>query len=144
MINACCFRPCENPVFQTLEFCSTSASKSHTKVIPKSCNSQRLSHAGVDRFALDSCMTLHDLCLTNVKFLFLLRVTRIRTHRYLGAKCHTQIHEDSFPRITQIRESKTCGSMSTHRYLQWRIFMGTHRYTHGYPHQEVKESIYIL
>ena len=49
------------------------------KVILKSYQSHAIvkihSHAIVDRFAPDYCMTLHDFCLTDVKFPFLLGTT---------------------------------------------------------------------
>jgi len=48
----------------------------------------------------------------------------------LGAKCHTQIREDSFPRITRSRESKTHGSTGTHRYFPMIDIYG---YSQVYP-----------
>jgi len=72
---------CENPVnsqnFAWLQL---------AKVILKSYGSDAIvenrSRAEVDRFAHDSCMTLHDLCITNVKFPFLLSVTRYNIYKH--------------------------------------------------------------
>ena len=47
----------------------------------------------------------------------------------LGTNSHTQIHEDSFPRITQSRESKTHKFTGTHGYS---LMTDLHRYSQVY------------